>query len=78
MWAGVPERVRSGVMPDLRGLSAREAVRILTAAGMTAQMNGDGFVLQQSPAAGTPLVPGYTCLLKLGRRPPADAGAATQ
>lgn len=70
--------VRSGVMPDLRGLSAREAVRILTAAGMTARMSGDGFVLEQSPAAGSPLVPGHTCALKLGRRPPATTGAATQ
>jgi membrane peptidoglycan carboxypeptidase len=75
---GVVEPVRSGVMPDLRGLSAREAIRILTAAGMTAQMSGDGFVITQSPAAGAPLAPGYSALLKLGRRPPADAGAATQ
>ena len=36
-------------MPDLRGLSAREALRTLTRIGMTARMNGDGFVLEQSP-----------------------------
>lgn len=71
------EPVREGVMPDLRGLSAREAVRVLTAAGMTAEMSGDGFVIRQSPAAGAPLVPGQSAMLKLGRRPAADAGAST-
>ena len=30
------------VMPDLRGLSAREALRALTKLGMTARMTGDG------------------------------------
>ena len=30
------------VMPDLRGLSAREALRALTQLGMTARMTGDG------------------------------------
>ena len=39
-------------MPDLRGLSARDAARALTRVGMTARLNGDGFVVEQSPAAG--------------------------
>ena len=43
------------VMPDLRGLSAREALRTLTRLGMTARMTGDGVVLEQSPAAGSAL-----------------------
>ncbi|MGH2604806.1 MAG: penicillin-binding transpeptidase domain-containing protein, partial [Dehalococcoidia bacterium] len=74
----VLEPARAGVMPDLRGLSAREAVRILTASGMTTRLSGDGFVLEQSPAAGVPLMPGETCALKLGRRPPGATGAPTQ
>ena len=69
---------RSGMMPDLRGLSAREAVRILTAAGMTTRMTGDGFVLEQSPAAGSTLLPGQACALKLGRRPPGATGVPTR
>jgi cell division protein FtsI (penicillin-binding protein 3) len=64
---------RAGLMPDLRGLSAREALRALTAVGMTARMNGDGFVLEQSPAAGEPMGFRDRCVLKLGRRPPAAA-----
>ena len=65
-------------MPDLRGLSARDALRTLTLVGMTARMSGDGFVLEQTPAAGEPLEARGTCVLKLGRRPPASStGGAT-
>jgi cell division protein FtsI (penicillin-binding protein 3) len=72
------ETVADGVMPDLRGLSAREALRALTRAGVTARLTGSGFVVEQSPAAGTIFAAGDTCTLKLGRRPilPAPSGAA--
>jgi cell division protein FtsI (penicillin-binding protein 3) len=61
------------VMPDLRGLSAREALRALTKLGMTTRMSGDGFVLEQSPAAGSELGAADACVIKLGRRPAAAA-----
>ena len=38
---------RSGLMPDLRGLSARDAVRVLTRIGMSARMNGDALPAHQ-------------------------------
>jgi cell division protein FtsI (penicillin-binding protein 3) len=63
------EPAQDGLMPDLRGLSAREALRALTLVGMSARMSGDGFVLEQSPAAGEPLGSRDFCVLKLGRRP---------
>ena len=63
------------VMPDLRGLSAREANRRLTRLGMSGLFSGDGFVLEQSPAAGSAAVPGTACVLTLGRQPPQRAGA---
>jgi cell division protein FtsI (penicillin-binding protein 3) len=66
------------VMPDLRGLSAREAVRTLTKLGMVARLTGDGFVVDQSPAAGTPLDAADACTLKLGRRVPATAAGARE
>jgi cell division protein FtsI (penicillin-binding protein 3) len=71
------ERARSGLMPDLRGLSARDAIRALTQIGLTARLNGSGFVIDQSPAAGTVLIPGGACSLKLGREPaaPVPVGA---
>ena len=77
--AAVFELARSGFIPDLRGLSAREALRVLSQIGMTARMTGDGFVVSQSPAAGTPLVRGDACSLRLSRRQPnAPAGGAPQ
>ena len=73
------ERERPDVMPDLRGLSARDALRALTRLGMSARMSGDGFVVEQSPEAGSPLVAGDAARLKLGRRPPAPlSGGPTQ
>ncbi len=65
---------RNGLMPDLRGLSAREALRSLSRIGMTARMSGDGFVVDQRPAPGDALVRGDACTLTLGRRSPASAG----
>jgi cell division protein FtsI (penicillin-binding protein 3) len=62
------ETAQSGVMPDLRGLSAREALRLLSRIGMLARMSGDGFVLAQTPEAGSALVRGDFCSLRLGRR----------
>ncbi len=71
--------VRDGVMPDLRGLSAREALRVVNQAGMRAQITGDGFVVEQQPSAGETLVRGDACLLTLGRRAPAQpAGGSPQ
>jgi cell division protein FtsI (penicillin-binding protein 3) len=73
------EAVANGVMPDLRGLSAREALRTLTRVGLSARLDGAGFVVEQSPAAGTPVIPGGPCTLKLGRHPqPSAASGAPQ
>jgi cell division protein FtsI (penicillin-binding protein 3) len=62
------EPAPSGLMPDLRGLSAREALRLLSRIGMSARMSGDGFVVSQNPEPGSTLVPGDACNLRLGRR----------
>jgi cell division protein FtsI (penicillin-binding protein 3) len=68
-----PSIVRAGAMnaatdlPDFRGLSAREALKILTKFGLTARLNGAGIVTTQRPAAGTPLEPGTTTELWLER-----------
>jgi hypothetical protein len=73
--------VPAGVMPDLRGLSAREALRTLTRIGASARMVGQGVVVEQTPAAGEPLADGDTGLLKLDRRAPAPSppiGGAAQ
>ena len=45
--------VEPGVMPNLRGLSAREAVRRLGVSGLGIHVVGDGVVVRQQPSAGT-------------------------
>jgi hypothetical protein len=63
----VLEPSRDGLMPDLRGLSAREAVQSLTSLGLRARLTGSGSVVEQSIQPGSALVPGGGVLLKLGR-----------
>ena len=67
-----------GQMPDLLGLSARDAIRTLTQTGLTPRLDGDGFVIDQSPRAGAVLARGDSCVLKLGRRPPLASGGTGQ
>jgi cell division protein FtsI/penicillin-binding protein 2 len=76
--AATLEPARNGLMPDLRGMSAREALRSLSRIGMSARLSGDGFVVEQSPAPGDALVRGDACTLKLGRRAPAPASGGQQ
>jgi cell division protein FtsI (penicillin-binding protein 3) len=64
-----------GLVPDLRGVSAREAVRRLAHLGVTVRMHGQGVVVEQYPAAGTALERGMTCTLVLHRDPVRVAGA---
>ena len=54
-------------LPDLRGLGLREAVRLLARLGATPRVTGAGVVIEQDPPAGSPLEPGATCRLVLGR-----------
>ena len=55
------------VMPDLRGMSAREALRMLARLGLTARIEGRGVVIGQTPEAGMPLERGTTCTVVLER-----------
>ncbi len=51
----IPEETSAGQMPDLEGLSARQASAWLAALGVTAQVRGAGVVTVQSPAPGAAL-----------------------
>ena len=59
---------RPGTIPDLRGMSAREAVGGLARLGLSARIVGDGFVVSQDPAPGEPLEPGRVCRIVLNRQ----------
>jgi cell division protein FtsI (penicillin-binding protein 3) len=69
----VPVAAGSGidrsVVPDLRGLSARDAMRSLAELGLRPRLRGVGMVIDQNPAPGEPLEPGSVCTLTLERDP---------
>jgi cell division protein FtsI (penicillin-binding protein 3) len=73
----IPADMTSAGLPDLRGMSAREALRELAKVGLSAKMQGVGVVVDQDPPAGSPYEPGATCTLVLNRRlaTPRPAGA---
>ena len=58
-----------GTVPDLRGLSARDAVRTLGRVGLVPRISGDGMVVSQEPPAGTTVEPGTVSTLVLERAP---------
>jgi cell division protein FtsI (penicillin-binding protein 3) len=74
----VSSESRQPTLPDLRGMSARDAMRTLMKLGLTARLSGQGFVLTQDPPPGTPVEAGEVCRLQLGRRPVPVVAADTQ
>jgi hypothetical protein len=63
-----------GVMPDLRGRSAREAAIMAARRGLIVELKGSGTVLAQAPEPGSAVEPGVVCRLDLGQ---VAAGAPT-
>jgi cell division protein FtsI (penicillin-binding protein 3) len=68
----------AGTVPDVRGLSARDATRKLVKAGLAAQMSGDGFVVSQDPMPGDPIPNSGICRLTLDRAAVHYASAGAQ
>jgi cell division protein FtsI (penicillin-binding protein 3) len=58
-----------GLMPDMTGLSAREAINEITRLGLSLRLEGVGLVREQSPAPGVPLESRTSVTLRLGQRP---------
>lgn len=72
----LPASMAETGLPDLRGLSARQALRELARLGLTARLQGTGVVVEQDPPAGAPLDAGALCTLILDRRlVPREPGA---
>jgi cell division protein FtsI (penicillin-binding protein 3) len=68
----------SGLMPELRGMSAREAVHTLARLGLVPRLMGDGLVADQDLPAGMAIERGATVVVHLERRaaaPPATEDA---
>ena len=68
--------VSDGRYPDLSGMSARDAIRVMAALGAQPQVYGTGFVSDQRPAAGAPIESGDRVTLWLSRRPPVAQAAS--
>jgi beta-lactam-binding protein with PASTA domain len=65
----------TGLVPDLSGKGARDAVRLLSLRGLAAKLVGSGFVVSQDPAPGSPAVPGSSCTVVLSLDPPVPNAA---
>ncbi|HEX6051685.1 MAG TPA: penicillin-binding protein [Gemmatimonadaceae bacterium] len=61
------------LFPDLRGLSARDALRTLAQLGVTVELEGTGVVIEQTPPPGAPLERGMHATLVLERSVPRHA-----
>jgi cell division protein FtsI (penicillin-binding protein 3) len=55
--------------PDLVGMNARDAVQVLARIGIGARLHGAGVVVEQRPAAGSPITAAAVASLWLDRRP---------
>lgn len=51
--AAMPSKTKDGTVPDVQGLSARDAVTMLENAGYNVQVRGTGFVAAQTPSPGS-------------------------
>jgi membrane peptidoglycan carboxypeptidase len=56
-------------VPDLRGMSMRDATSQLARVGLHASVSGDGFVVSQDPLPGAPIETGSVCEIVLTRTP---------
>jgi cell division protein FtsI (penicillin-binding protein 3) len=64
----LPERSdEPGIMPDLRGRSAREAAIAAARRGLIVELRGSGRVVAQTLPPGTEIEAGNTCVLTLAR-----------
>ncbi len=76
LWLSAPDDSTAHAMPDLVGLSTREALRRLSPCQVRARIEGVGRVVRQLPVAGTPLGPRAECRLWCEPQPVADGGRA--
>ena len=75
--SGLPVITQIGgrpVMPDIRGLSLRDALRVANSIGLSMTAEGNGVVVAQSPEPGEFVEAGGTGMLRLRRQLVADGG----
>jgi len=77
-WLAAPTDSGGATLPDLVGLTVRKAMRELSRRQVLVKLFGNGSVIEQSPAAGTPLPLEGPCTLRCEPRlhPPAQVATA--
>lgn len=60
------KKITDGLVPDVRGMGAKDAVNILESAGLYVNLSGVGKVVSQSLSAGQTYRKGSTIFIKLG------------
>ena len=80
VWLSAPTDSASRVMPDLVGITLREAMRRLWRIDVPVGFHGEGTVVRQTPITGAPLSPAARCELwcEPGRVRTAQAAGATR
>ena len=63
----IPAADRAALMPDLRGQSVRDAVRVCAQLGLRLEAQGDGRALRQNPDPGSEIASGQTVRVEFGR-----------
>ena len=58
-------KVKEGLVPDVRGMSLRDAVYLLENSGLRVQFNGKGRVRRQSPEHGARYFEGTVVTLEM-------------
>jgi cell division protein FtsI/penicillin-binding protein 2 len=72
---GARPLMRDGAIPDVSGLSARQALALFSNLGVSVRLQGAGFVTSQSPAPGAVIRPGDVVALQLSESVPSVARA---
>ncbi len=57
------KKLNKNHVPDMTGMSVRNALNMLSQAGLTATIDGYGLIVSQTPESGTPIQPGMSCHL---------------
>jgi beta-lactam-binding protein with PASTA domain len=57
------------VMPDLSGLTIRQALDVLHRSGLYCHFEGSGLAVGQEPPPGTTITPGGTCSVTFSSQP---------
>lgn len=59
-------QIHAGLIPDVKGMGARDAVYLLESLGLKVHVSGKGTVLGQTPQSGIKLIKGQTVTIQLG------------